>query len=120
MIKNDKDRRMRLDEGIAIVERRTANAGNYAPTAKEFHRTYRQVYCWVKNMSHRGLKGRMTVADETEQWKNLQNWKSFGQKTDWLKRRPNGGRWQLPSLKTRCHREKATLKPFGIWILISL
>lgn len=97
MVKNNKGRKTTLEERIAIVEHCTANANNYALTAKEFHCSYGQVYSWVKNMSHKGLKGYMTVADGANQWKNLQNWKNFRQKTDCLKRRPNNSRWRLTS-----------------------
>lgn len=42
MVKNNKGRKTTLDERIAIVGHCTANANNYALTAKEFHCSYRQ------------------------------------------------------------------------------
>ena len=57
MVKNNKCRKTTLDEGVAIVEHWTANANNYALTAKEFHCSYGQVYSWVKKYESLGIEG---------------------------------------------------------------
>lgn len=57
MVKDNKSRKTTLDERIAIVEHCTANASNYALTAKEFHCSYGQVYSWVKKYETQGIEG---------------------------------------------------------------
>ena len=57
MVKNNKCRKTTLDERVAIVEHCTANANNYALTAKEFHCSYGQVYSGVKKYESLGIEG---------------------------------------------------------------
>ena len=57
MVKDNKGRKTTLDERIAIVEHCTANAMNYALTAKEYNCSYGQVYTWVKKYEERGVEG---------------------------------------------------------------
>lgn len=57
MVKDNKGRKTTLDERIAIVEHCTANAMNYALTAKEYDCSYGQVYTWVKKYEERGVEG---------------------------------------------------------------
>jgi len=57
MVKDNKGRKTTLEERIAIVEHCTANANNYALTAKEYHCSYGQVYTWVKKYESQGIEG---------------------------------------------------------------
>jgi len=57
MVKDNKTRKTSLEERIAIVEYCTANANNYALTAKEFDCSYGQVHSWVKKYEAQGIEG---------------------------------------------------------------
>lgn len=78
MVKDNKGRKTTLEERIAIVEHCTANANNYALTAKEYHCSYGQVYAWVKKYGAQGMeglydrRGRSKPADELTELEQLQ------------------------------------------------
>ena len=78
MVKDNKGRKTTLEERIAIVEHCTANANNYALTAKEYHCSYGQVYAWVKKYESQGVeglydrRGRNKPAEELTELEKLQ------------------------------------------------
>ena len=57
MVKDNRGRKTTLEERITIVEYCTANANNYALTAKEYNCSYGQVYTWVKKYELQGVEG---------------------------------------------------------------
>jgi transposase-like protein len=67
-----------LAMGHIIVEYCTANANNYALTAKEFDCSYGQVYSWVKKYEAQGVeglydrRGRKKPANELTELEKLQ------------------------------------------------
>ncbi len=78
MVKDNKGRKTTLEERIAIVEHCTANANNYALTAKEYHCSYGQVYTWMKKYESQGIeglydrRGRNKPAEELTELEKLQ------------------------------------------------
>ena len=78
MVKNNKSRKTTLEERIAIVEHCTANANNYALTAKKYGCSYGQVYNWVKKYESQGIdglydrRGRNKPAEELTELEKLQ------------------------------------------------
>lgn len=57
MTKDIKQRKTTLEERIRIVEYCISHSNDYASAAKEYNRSYDQVYSWVKKYDRDGIEG---------------------------------------------------------------